>query len=485
LRILFVCSEAYPLIKTGGLADVSGSLPYSLSQLGVDVRLLIPAYPDVLRNLVNIQPLTVMDNVPGAGSVRLLLGRMPDKNLPVIAIVNESLYQRDGGPYINNVGQDWPDNPARFGVLSYVAARLGSSISPLKDWIPDVVHCNDWQTGLAPAYMHYMGGKCAKSVLSIHNIAFQGCFSSDWVAKLSLPPQSYQMHGLEFYGQMSFLKAGIYYANTITTVSPTYADEIQTEAYGFGMQGLLRSRRHEVHGILNGIEIEEWNPATDRYLIKNYSAQNINNKKAVKHALQERLGLKIDAETPLFGIVSRLTYQKGLDMVLAIADELLKHNVQVAVLGSGERELENGFRRLASSYPKHVSVTIGYNEELSHQIMAGADTFMMPSRFEPCGLNQMYGLRYGTPSIVTKTGGLADSITDTNDDTLENMAATGFVMQTVSPQDLISAALRSLYYYKNKKVWKQIQRNGMKQDLSWKESAHKYLDLYKQMLRQH
>jgi starch synthase len=484
LRILFVSSEAYPLIKTGGLADVSGSLPYSLSQSGADVKILIPGYPAVLKNLVDLQPLTILEGLPGIGSVRLMQGRMPDKNLNVIVIVNEILYQREGGPYNDTAGHDWPDNPLRFGILSYVAARLGSSMSPLKDWIPDIVHCNDWQTGLAPAYMHYMGVKCAKSVLSIHNIAFQGCFSPDWVAKLNLPAQSYQMHGMEFYGQMSFLKAGLYYANMITTVSPTYADEIQTEAYGFGMQGLLRSRRHEVHGILNGIETEEWNPATDPHLVKTYTAKNLANKDAVKQALQKRLGLRQEASIPLFGIVSRLTNQKGLDMVLAVADELLKHRVQFAVLGSGERELQAGFRRLATRYPEDVSVTIGYNEELSHQIMAGADIFIMPSRFEPCGLNQMYGLRYGTPSIVTKTGGLADSITDTNDSTVESKSATGFVMQGVSPQHLLSSALRSLYYYKDKTVWKQIQRNGMKKDLSWKESAHKYLELYKELLGQ-
>jgi starch synthase len=483
LRILFVCSEAYPLIKTGGLADVSGSLPHSLSQLGTDLKLLIPAYPDVLRNLVDIKPLAILDHVPGAGSVKLILGRMPDKNLPVIAIVNESLYQRDGGPYINRIGQDWPDNPVRFGVLSYVAAKLGSANSPLKDWIPDIVHCNDWQTALAPAYMHYMGGKCAKSVLSIHNIAFQGCFSSDWVTKLGLPTQSYQMHGLEFYGQMSFLKAGIYYANVITTVSPTYADEIQTEAFGFGMQGLLHSRRHEVHGILNGIETEEWNPATDRYLTGHYDKKNPNNKKIVKQELQHRLNLDAEANIPLFGIVSRLTYQKGLDMVLAISDSLLEHDCQLAVLGSGEPFLEAGFRSLEARYPNNVSVNVGYNEELSHQIMAGADIFMMPSRFEPCGLNQMYGLRYGTPSIVSRTGGLADTVTDTNETTLSAKTATGFVLDNINPTDLLTTAKRALDCYQEKRVWKQIQLNGMRKDLGWRKSAQKYLALYQQLLK--
>jgi len=487
LRILFVSSEAYPLIKTGGLADVSGSLPAALRDLGADVRILIPGYPAVLDKLKNSQPVANIEQLPFIGSVSLIMGEMPDTGVPVLAISCPSLYQRPGGPYIDTGGRDWEDNPLRFGILSRVAALLGTSDSPLADWIPDIVHCNDWQSGLAPAFMHFMGAsrtemKRAKSVLGIHNLVFQGCYPAEWTTRLGLPPESFQMHGVEYYGQLSFLKAGIYYSDSITTVSPTYAREIQTPEYGFGMQGLLASRSHEIHGILNGIETKEWDPARDPHLAKNYDATRLSGKKAVKKALQIQLGLEPNAEAPLLGVVSRLTHQKGLDMFEEIAEILLQRGCQIAVLGGGESHLEDRFKQLTQRHPQRVSATIGYNEPLSHQIMAGADIFIMPSRFEPCGLNQMYGLRYGTPPVVTHTGGLADSVTDSNAETLLNGAATGFVMHAPNRDQLLSSVERALAYYREPKVWRHIQRNGMQRDLSWDNSARAYMDIYSNLL---
>ncbi len=489
MRILFVTSEAFPLIKTGGLADVSGSLPAALQDINADVRILIPGYPAVLNKLANPRFLTTISNLPNVGAVNLIIGEMPETKVPVMAIESVGLYQRDGGPYVDATGKDWEDNPTRFGILSLVAAILSDEKSPLADWVPDITHCNDWQTGLTPAFMHFMSArrtqmKQAKSVLSIHNLAFQGCYGAEWVGRLGLPADSYQINGVEYYGQLSFLKAGIFYADGLSTVSPNYAKEIQTEAYGFGMQGLLTARGKEIHGILNGLDTQEWNPATDPYLAKHYDVNNLDGKQAVKQALQNKLGLKVQAETPLLGVVSRLTYQKGLDMLLSCAEALIKeHNCQLALLGSGDTNFEQGYRELAKRFPNQVSVTIGYNEELSHQIMAGCDIFIMPSRFEPCGLNQMYGLRYGTPPIVTNTGGLADSVQDCNEINLKNKTATGFVMPKADPKALVSAIARALSFYQDESKWKSIKENGMRQNLDWTKSAKAYLTMYQALLK--
>lgn len=485
MRILFVTSEAYPLVKTGGLADVSGSLPTALRELGHDVRILIPGYPAVMEKLQNSKTIATVSPLPFVDSVSLIAGDMPGSGIPVLAIDCPYLYKREGGPYLDASGRDWVDNPLRFGVFSRIAAILSCSQSPLSDWIPDIVHCNDWQSGLTPAYLYFMRASgiqnCASSVLSIHNLIFQGNFSSDWVSQLWLPPESYQMHGLEYYGQLSFLKAGIFYADTLTTVSPTYAREIQTEEFGFGMQGLLATRQLDLHGILNGIDMQEWDPARDPHLTHHYDAENLPGKKAVKQALQQKLGLQQDKAAPLLGVVSRLTEQKGLDMLLEIGETLIQQGCQLAILGSGDARFEAGFRQLAQRYPQQAGVSIGYDETLSHQIMAGADIFIMPSRFEPCGLNQMYGLRYGTPPVVTHTGGLADSVCDTDAQSLEDGSATGFILQAPQPQALLSAISRAVGHYKQPHVWHQILQNGMRQDLSWGKSAHEYVQVYEKL----
>ena len=483
MRVLFVTSEAHPLIKTGGLADVSGALPTALAKIDVDVRILIPAYKEVIAKLVNAKPITTIHHLPEVGTITLLLGEMPDSGTPVMAIVCPALYERAGGPYQDTTGLDWLDNPLRFGILSKVAAILSDENSPLSDWVPDVTHCNDWQSGLTPAYMHFArlenpALKQAKSMMSLHNMAFQGTFSADWIPQLGLPLAGYSMNGYEYYGQLSFLKAGIYYADFLSTVSPTYAKEIQTTAFGFGMQGLLATRKDDLLGILNGIDTDEWNPATDLHLAKNYSDDLITGKKAVKKALQTQLGITNDADAPLLGIVSRLTYQKGLDLFLLIAEHLLKQGCQLALLGSGDSDLEAGFLKLAALYPSQVAVTIGYNEHLSHQMMAGCDIFIMPSRFEPCGLNQFYGLRYGTPPIVANTGGLADSVIDTHDASIKNSTANGYVMPITDAKMLRMTIERAVDDFKDTKKWRKIQRNGMQLDLSWKHSAMAYLKAY-------
>jgi starch synthase len=488
VRVLFVSSEAYPLIKTGGLADVSGALPKALraqasdaSPESCDIKILIPGYRDVLSKLKatkTIASVTVLNQL-----CTIVQGTMPDSQIEVLAIQNASLYERDGGPYNQQNGEDWPDNALRFGVLSRLASLLASPQSPIKHWQPELVHCNDWQTGLTPAYMKLVDKVSAKSIFSIHNIAFQGCFHEGWRHELMLPAEGFSLFGYEYYGQLSFLKAGVFYADQISTVSPTYAREIQTPAFGFGMQGLLQERQLDLTGILNGIDTTEWNPKTDVHLPAHFSAKQLAGKQVVKRSLQNALGLIADESAPLLGVVSRLTYQKGLDLLPAIMPLLLEQGCQFAILGSGEPALEAAFQSLASAYPTQVSFYNGYNEPHSHLIMAGSDLFIMPSRFEPCGLNQLYGLSYGTPPLVTQTGGLADSVTNTTEATLKNKTATGFVMPEVNNAALLSTIQRALALLQDKARWQQVQRNGMRQDVSWDSSAKAYLALYKKTLQ--
>jgi starch synthase len=479
MKVLFVSSEVFPLIKTGGLADVSGSLPNALQRLGVDIRILIPGYPAVLNQLIDLKPIGALHHLPHIDHAELFLGTIKETKVKVIVIKSAALYERNGGPYADSNGLEWQDNPVRFGVLSKVASILASEHSPITSWHPDIVHCNDWQTGLAPAYMKLTEHSRAKSIISLHNMAFQGSYAPNWVVSLGLPSAGFSIEGFEYHGQLSFLKAGIFYADAITTVSPRYAAEIQTAAFGFGLEGLLSQRSDEIKGILNGIETEEWNPEHDKYLVKNYSSQNLDGKQEVKTALQQRLGLDIDADAPLLGVVSRLTHQKGLDMLIPHLQTLIDQGCQFALLGGGEMGLEALFQNIAIQNPGRASVTIGYNEPLSHQIMAGCDMFIMPSRFEPCGLNQLYGLAYGTPPIVNATGGLADSVVDSNQAHIANNTANGFVMVEASADGLMACIKRAVDMYRNNKdTWLQIQKTGMSQNLSWDKSAQEYLAVY-------
>ena len=477
MRLLFVTSEIYPLIKTGGLADVSGALPIALSKLGVDIQILLPAYRGIMAQCASPKRLGTLQPFADIHCT-LYQTTLPGTDIPLLLIEQETLYDREGGPYHHPQLGEWQDNPLRFGLLSKVAAML-SLPNSLQTWQPDVVHCNDWQAGLTPYYLKQMHSQ-ARSVLSIHNLAFQGNFHPDWRIQLGLDDHDYQMQGYEFYGQLSFMKAGLFYADALSTVSPTYASEIQTDAFGFGFQGLLQHRAQDLTGILNGIDTEEWNPETDHYLFTHYSMDTLGNKQAVKLALQQELGLVENTQAPLLGVVSRLTYQKGLDMLPDIAHALLQQGCQLAVLGSGEAALEQQFKQLMQQYPGQVSVTIGYHEALSHRIMAGTDIFVMPSRFEPCGLNQMYGLRYGTIPVVANTGGLADSVTGGEIDEVRGVPAdmTGFVLAEKNASTLLVTLHKAISAYANFGHWQQLQIQAMRHDVSWKNSAIQYLKLY-------
>jgi len=464
MRVLFVTSECAPLTKTGGLGDVSAALPAALRAAGVDVRTLLPGYREVLAG-VQAQAVTTLSLL--GQDCRLLQAEA------LLVLDCPQLYARDGGPYQTHDGRDWPDNALRFGLLGRMAALLGAARSPL-DWRPDIVHCHDWPAALAPVYLHFEAQRAA-TVMTIHNLAFQGNFDPALLSALELPPASFHVEGVEFHGRLSFLKGGIAYADALTTVSPSYAREIQTEALGCGLDGLLRRRREALSGILNGIDVAAWNPAADPHIAQPYDAQTLEAKAANKVALQRHMGLAPDEDLPLLGMVTRLTHQKGCDLVAAAAEELAAMPAQLAVLGKGEAQHEDALRALAARHPGRIAVHIGFSEALAHAIEAGADAFLMPSRFEPCGLNQMYSQRYGTPPVARATGGLVDTIVD---------GVTGFLFESAEPAALAAAARRALAAYRDPTRWARIQQAGMKRDFSWTAAARRYADLYARLATQ-
>ena len=475
LSILFATSEMAPWVKTGGLGDVAAALPMALHKAKQDVRVLIPAYPAIKEAFPDATLLADIHSLaPSLPAARLLAA---DANgLPLLLLDCPGLYDRPGNPYLDPLGHDWADNHIRFGLLSRVAALLGQEQSPI-DWRTDVVHANDWQTALAPAFLHYGGG--AASVLTVHNIAFQGCFGGEaLVSGFGLPNFSWRFDGVEYHGQLSFLKAGLQLANQLSTVSPTYAREIQDEHFGYALAPLLRHRRDNLRGILNGVDTAIWNPSTDPALAHPYAANRLATKRLNKAALQREMGLTEAADRPLFGVISRLTSQKGLDLLLTIADGIPHLPAQLVLLGSGDKLMEAGFAELAKRYPGQIAVKLGFDDALAHRIEAGADAFLMPSRFEPCGLNQMYSLRYGTPPVVRATGGLADTVVDVTDETLANKTANGFVLADESPHALWLAMERVGAAWQDKKLWQRIQQNGMRRDSSWEHAANEYITLY-------
>lgn len=482
MRVLFVSSEVFPLVKTGGLADVSGALPAALRGAGVDVRVLMPAYPQAKAALSDVDVVASFGSPLGAGETRLLEARLPGADVPLWLLDCPDLYQRDGGPYQAPDGADWWDNGLRFGLLGWAAAALCQDWSPV-DWRPDLLHVNDWQAGLAPAYLHAWGRRRPPTVLTIHNIAYQGVFGAELVERLELPAAMYAMDGLEYYGRMSFLKGGCFYSDRLTTVSPTYAREIQAAPAGMGLEGLLWMRRADLMGILNGVDYGVWSPEGDPCLAHRFGA-DLAGKDAAKRALQEETGLAVEPETPLFVVVSRLNDHKGMDLVLGAMPFLLAQGVQLAVLGSGERRMEDAFRAVAAQQPGRVAARIGYDEALAHRMIAGGDVLLMPSRSEPCGLTQLYALRYGTVPLVHHAGGLADTVVDATYDTLVGHSATGFVFRNADVAGLRWCVERALGFWReHPDQWRAIRANGPRQDFSWRRSAERYRELYDSLLR--
>jgi len=480
-KILFVASEAHPLMKTGGLGDVMGSLPQALAALGEDVRLLLPGYRDAVARAGALKPVAELTLPPLASPVRLLETRLPGTRVKTWLVDYPPAYDRPGNPYQNAHGHDWHDNAARFALLARVAALIAQGIKRLR-WQPDIVHAHDWQAGLVPALLG-LEAKRPATVFTIHNLAYQGLFPYENFSALDLPASLWSLDGIEFYGQMSFMKGGIAFADRVTTVSPTYAHEIQTPEFGHGLDGLLRHRAPVLRGILNGIDTRAWNPQRDAGLARRYTAARVSAGKAAnKAALQAELGLAVNPATPLLGMVSRQVQQKGIDLVIEALPVLLARGLQAAVLGTGEARYEQALRALAREYSGQLAVIIGYDETLAHRIIAGADLFLLPSRFEPCGLTQLYSLRYGTVPVARRVGGVNDSVVDANDATLADGTATGVVFEAATSAALVQAVERGVTLYRKRRAWQTLRRNGMKQEFSWQRSAAQYQRLYDELV---
>lgn len=478
IEVLSVASELYPLIKTGGLADVTGALPGALAQSGITMRTLVPGYPAVMSKLTGGRVVAEIGDLFGVPA-KLIAGRVA--GIDIIVIEAPALYDRPGNPYVSPDGWDWSDNWKRFAALSWVAAELGQGL--VEGYHPQVIHAHDWQAGLAPAYIKYGPSDRVKTVMTVHNMAFKGFFGPEIFSQLRLPPHAYGVNGVEFYGGISYLKSGMECADYVTTVSPNYADEIRTPAFGMGLEGLLNGRADSVMGILNGIDITAWDPTTDKALAQAYGVNTIHLRRANKLAVAERFGLD-GVDGPLFCVVSRLTDQKGMDLLLQIVDGLVDLGARLAVLGSGEGYLEDGFRHAWARHPGKVSIITGYNEDLSHLMQGGCDAILIPSRFEPCGLTQLYGLRYGCVPVVSRIGGLADTVIDANPAAIAAEVATGVMFDAGSAHALYEAIRRTTRLYADDKLWKKIQRRGMKSDVSWETSAARYADLYATLIGQ-
>lgn len=484
MRILQVCAEIYPLLKTGGLADVAGALPRSLRALGGAPRVLLPGFAEILGGLEGARTLTRLQ-APGAMAAidaRLLFGRLPACDVDAYVIDAPACYQRSGGPYADAQQRAYPDNHLRFGLLGWTAAALGRGLDP--DWRPQRVHAHDWHAALAPAWLRAAAAAGERglpgSIYTVHNLAYQGLFSAGHFGELGLPAHFYGMHGVEFHGQISFMKAGLYYADRITTVSPTYAREIQRPEQGCGLDGLLRDRADELHGILNGVDASVWDPANDARLAARYDANRLGGKAHCRSALRSELGLGSTADGPLYCVVSRLTEQKGLHLVLQSLPAILAAGAQFALLGSGDAALEAAFVEAAAARPDAVAVRLGYDEDFAHRLIAGADVIMVPSRFEPCGLTQLYGLKYGTLPLVHRVGGLADTVADTRLETVDK-DATGFVFDAFSAADLERALARANALFRRSADWKTVQRRAMAQDFGWRRATEAYLALYRSL----
>lgn len=478
MRILYAASECYPLIKTGGLADVVGALPLALNSAGDDVRILLPGFPAVLKAAKAKKKLADIEDLFGAPAK--LYSAKSETGLKLFIIDAPKLFAVDGNPYQDGSGKDREDNHIRFAALSWAAAELASG--SYTKWTANIVHAHDWQAGLVPAYLRLKGKGGPKTVFTIHNLAFQGLFPKSSLSDLRIPKALYSKDGVEYWDKISFLKAGIVYSDAITTVSPSYAGEIQTEELGMGLGGLLKAQNFKLQGILNGIDTEIWNPQTDPAIQAAYGSGKMAGKKANKKALQKRFGLRVDAAAPLFCVISRLTEQKGLDLVAAAIPHIIGNGGQLMVLGTGEKNIEAAFEAAAKEHKGMVATFIGYDEPLAHQVQAAADAIFIPSRFEPCGLTQLCAMRYGTLPIVSSVGGLADTVIDTNEAALQMGAGTGLQFSPVGFDAFCLAVDRFLKLFDNKKQFARIQRNAMKLDVSWAGPSKTYGALYENLI---
>lgn len=476
MKLLFVASECTPFIKTGGLADVIGAVPKALTPSGVSVKILLPAYPALAALVETGQEVAAFDDLFG-GKARVIATQA--EGLDMLLLDAPHLYDRAGSIYLGPDGYDWPDNDLRFAALSYVGAQIG--IGCIGDWKPDVINAHDWQAGLVPAYLRQHEGTTPSVVMTIHNIAFQGVFEASRLSALGLNSELFTPQGIEYYGKISFLKAGLALADKITTVSPSYAIELMEPEFGMGFDGLLRERQADLRGILNGIDLDVWDPENDTALVANYSAKKTKGKAKNRAKIVERFGLT-EGDGPLFCVISRMTSQKGLDVLLECLPDLVAQGGKLALLGSGDADLERAFIEASNRYSGSVGTIIGYDEELSHLMQGGSDAILIPSRFEPCGLTQLYGLRYGTLPVVARTGGLADTVIDANEAGLLAKCATGLQFAPVNASMLGLAITRACELYRRPKIWSMMMRRAMSHPVGWDLSASAYLEVYQASL---
>lgn len=473
IRVLSVASEVAPLIKTGGLADVVGALPGALASEDVDMRILLPGYPDVMAGIGESSAVWTFPHLFG-GMATLRYAEAHGLKLYVVDAPH--LYDRAGNIYVKANGEDYEDNPQRFAALCRAGAEIAAEGAG--DWAPELLHCHDWQAGLVPVYLREQGA-AVPSIITIHNMAFQGLAPAGHLGLLGLPDEGFDPEGFEYYGQISALKAALVYCERITTVSPTYAEELTRPEFGMGLDGVIRARSHDLHGILNGIDTDIWDPADNEYLETTFERPR--GKKAAKIELRGSFGLG-EAEGPLCIVVSRLTQQKGLDMLIEALPELLERGGQLALIGTGDADLEDAFRDLADREP-HVAVRIEYNEPLAHRAIAGGDAILVPSRFEPCGLTQMFGLRYGTVPLVALTGGLADTVVNASDAAVKAGCATGLQFTPIDAFALRFAFRRLCALYADVDIWRKIRRNAMAHPVDWSGSARLYRELYEELIQ--
>ena len=480
LKILFTSSEVQPLIKTGGLADVSGALPVALKNMQHDVRIIMPAYRDAMQKAKRAQKVASLQ-LPGiVGTINILKKKLPGAQVEVYFVEYGPAFDRSGNPYVDSNGDAWIDNAERFSLFCRAVCEVTQDRAGL-DWKPDIVHCNDWQSGLVPALLDLETSRPA-TIFTIHNLAYQGLFPHSMFNALGLPHTLWSHSALEFHGEMSFIKGGIAFSDRITTVSPRYAREIQTAEFGYGLAGLLKHRSDILSGIINGIDTNTWDPQHDPHLSANYDIKTIDQKKNNKTFLQSEYNLPTKPSLLLLGFIGRLVEQKGIDLIASALPQLKNLPVQLVLLGSGDKSFETQLQKLANDQSETFSCRIGYDEALSHQIEAGCDAFLMPSRFEPCGLNQLYSLRYGTLPIVNNVGGLADTIDNLDVDYGNLDQATGFVMKDTSATALYSEIVRAINLYQDQNKWTTLVKNGMQRDFSWTSSANAYLELYSAVL---
>lgn len=481
MRVLHVASEVFPLAKTGGLADMTAALLAALSELDVDTRLILPGYPQAIERASHLREAARLSGPPGCGEVRLLSARLPGSGIRIWLVDCPALYDRAGGIYQNENGTDWHDNALRFGLLAHAAAFVANGWADQR-WRPDIVHAHDWHAGLVPLLLAQNSRARVGSVLTIHNLAYQGLFASDELSRLGLPNDPLLYGTFEFYGKVSFLKAGISWADAVTTVSPTYSREVLTAEYGCGLDGLLRQKANRLVGIMNGADYTVWDPGHDAHLALPYTSRQISAKRACKAAIQKEMGLPRSADIPLIAFTSRLAHQKMPDIVLEALPSLLNEDIQFALVADGEPAYATRFQELAATYPEQVFVRIGYEEGLAHRLLAGADMLLHPSRYEPCGLAPIYAMRYGALPIVRRCGGLADSVMDADERSIKDGIASGFTFTEPTAHDLIACVRRAIALFDQPIAWRKIRANAMRQDFGWDRSAQAYADLYRALV---